>query len=108
MNKEKKIEKAIMSKLRSREWFVMKMHGNEFQAGFPDLFCAHRKYGIRLVEVKLPDMKGSHFTPAQLAKFPQFTAAGVGIWILTSDDDYEINKIFGPPNWYTYLPSFRR
>ena len=108
MRKEAKIQKAIISKLRSKEWFVKATHGNEFQAGFPDLFCANRKYGIRWVEVKLPDMKGSHFTPAQLVYFPQFAAAGVGIWILTSDSDYEINKLFGPPNWYMYLPSMRR
>lgn len=97
------VRDAIVKELRYREWLVKMTHGNQYQSGFPDLFCAHKKYGIRWVEVKLPEMKGSHFTAAQLEWFPQFSAAGVGIWVLTGATDHEIGKLHHPANWTTYL-----
>lgn len=97
------IQEAIKKKLRYLGWFVKQTHGNMFQSGFPDLFCCHSKYGIRWVEVKLPNMKGSRFTGAQLETFPKMCANGAGVWVLTGDDDTEINKLFRPANWHTYL-----
>lgn len=82
-------------------WFVKPTHGNMFQSGFPDLFCAHHLYGTRWIECKNP--KAYKFTPAQLIDFPKFAAAKCGIWVLTNDSDVEINKLFHPPNWHTYL-----
>lgn len=102
-HQEADIQAALVKKLRSLEWFVKPTHGNMYQSGFPDLYCAHRKYGQRWVEVKLPEMKGSRFTAAQLDTFPQLAAAGVGIWILTSHEGVELRKLFGPPNWYMFL-----
>ena len=98
---EAKIQTAITKKLESLSWVVVPTHGNEFQMGLPDLYCAHKRYGTRWVEVKNP--LAYSFTPAQLDLFPQLTAAGVGIWILISDSDWEYNKLFSAPNWYTYL-----
>lgn len=74
-----------------------------FQSGFPDLFAAHSSYGMRWIEVKLPNMKGSKFTEAQLKTFPQMAAHGVGIWILTGATQMELNKLHKPANLGYYL-----
>lgn len=100
--KEEKIRESIIKKLRMLEWYVKIMHGNIFTKGFPDLFCAHYKYGIRLVEVKQPDPEHSTFTAAQIEDFPRMEAAGVGIWILVADTDHEYAKLFQAPNWRQY------
>lgn len=81
------------------------MHGNEYQNGIPDLYAMHAKYGTRWIETKNPD--AYQFTAAQLEKFPLFSACKVGIWILTSDDDKELDKLFGPANWWSFLSVFK-
>jgi hypothetical protein len=98
---ESLIQKAVMAKLRTLGWFCISTHGNEFQMGLPDVYAAHRRYGARWIEIKNPE--GYTFTPAQIDVFPQIAAVGVGIWVLTSDHDVEINKLFGPPNWWAFL-----
>ena len=97
------LQRDVIKFLRFRGWFVKPTHGNDYQSGFPDLFCTHSTYGIRWIEIKLPEMKGSHFTPAQLEEFPKFVANGAGIWILTAPTEREYDKLFKSPNWYTYL-----
>lgn len=79
------------------------VHGSMLQSGFPDLFATHVNYGPRWIEVKLPDMKGSHFTGAQLREFPKFVKAGSPIWILTAATEMEYRKLFKPSNWLEYL-----
>lgn len=98
---EDKIQTAIIKKLRFFEWFVKSTHGNMYQSGFPDLYAAHRRYGPRWIEVKNPE--AFRFTAAQLEIFPMMTAAGVGIWVLTSDHESEFEKLLKPPNWGLYL-----
>lgn len=98
---EAEIVEKIYKKLTLMDWLVKVMHGNVFQAGFPDLFCCNKNYGIRLVEVKNPD--NYSFTPAQLELFPKLQSHGCGVWVLVSDSDSEIKKLFGPANWYWYL-----
>ena len=98
---EDKIVAALTMYLRAREWFVKKTHGNKYQTGFPDLFCAHRRYGIRWIEVKVAEH--GRFTPAQMDTFPQFAAAGVGIWVLTAATEDEYQKLFHPPNWVFFI-----
>jgi len=100
---EERIQDAIIKMLRYKGWFVKKTHGNQFQSGFPDLFASHSTYGPRWIEVKLPDMMGSRFTPAQIEEFPKFQANGSDIWVLTSDGDREYQKLFQRGNWWTYL-----
>ena len=100
---EAKIQNAIVDFLRAREWLVMVTHGNAYQSGFPDLFCCHSKYGQRWVEVKLPNMKGSRFTNAQLEDFPKICSHGSGVWVMTGTSEIEYEKLFKPPNWYQYL-----
>jgi len=97
------IQKQIISFLREREWFVRATHGNQYQSGFPDLFAAKRRYGMRWIEIKYGEQY--KFTDAQLDTFPKFSAAGVGIWILTSEREYM--SLFSSPNWASYLPVCR-
>jgi hypothetical protein len=101
-NPEAVIQKAIIKELRYREWDVMETHGNEFQKGFPDLWCMHRIYGGRWVEVKNP--LAYSFTSAQKTWFPRFESNGIGIWILVSANPSEIQKLWTEKaNWRTYF-----
>lgn len=99
---EAKIQDDLVAFLRTREWHVMETHGNEFQMGFPDLYCIHASHRQRWVEVKNP-LK-YEFTPAQLDNFPIIDRRSSGIWILTAATEEEYKKLFGPPNWYQFLP----
>lgn len=98
---EAKIQEAIIKELRYREWLVKETHGSIYQSGFPDLFAGHRVYGARWIECK--NALAYRFTTAQLEWFPQFSAAHIGIWVLTSAEPHELNKLMGPPNWFQYL-----
>ena len=100
---EKEIQDKIIHKLRLRGWVVFTMFASENLRGFPDLYCTHKRYGYRWVEVKLPGMVGSKFTPAQLEVFPKLIANGTHIWILTSDTDKELDLLFKPMNLSSYL-----
>lgn len=100
---ESNIQDAIIKMLRYKGWLVMPTHGNMYQHGFPDLFCCHTRYSQRWIEVKLPEMKGSKFTPAQLEYFPKICSNGSGVWILTAATEAEYQKLFARPNWYQYL-----
>jgi hypothetical protein len=104
---EKIIQDAIKDFLKIKDWYVMQTHGNMYQSGFPDLFACHSRYGQRWIEVKLPEMKGSKFTPAQLDCFPKLCAHGSGVWVLTAATEAEYAKLFKRPNWWTYLSIFK-
>ena len=95
------IQTAICKKLRQMGWVVMETHGNLYSFGLPDVYATHFDVGGRWIEVKNP-LKYS-FTPAQLKFFPMLSANGTPIWILTSDEDEEIKKLFRPQNWHHYL-----
>lgn len=98
---ERIIQDKIMAMLRSKGWFVIETHGNAYQNGFPDLFASNAKYGQRWIECK--HLGKYEFTAAQLEKFPQFVAAGSGIWIMVDATDAEYDKLMKPCNWWMYL-----
>lgn len=98
---ESKIQDEISKMLRHKGWYVKNLHGSQFQSGMPDLYCTHSKYGPRMVEVKRPNMKGSHFTPAQKEVFPKLIANGTPVWILMGDSDYQYAKLFKPCNFHS-------
>ena len=75
----------------------MSTHGGMFQAGFPDLWITHEKYGGKWVEVKLPEMKGSRFTKAQKECFPKLIQHGTPIWIITRTTEQEYRILFDRP-----------
>lgn len=102
-NPEQRIRDAIRDYLILRGWYVMITHGSLFQAGFPDIWATHFRYGGRWIEVKLPDMKGSSFTPAQMEHFPKLMANGTSIYILTGATDQEYKKLFEPSNFNYYF-----
>lgn len=101
---ESKIQDKLIDFLKVRDWAVFVTHGSMFQSGFPDLYCAHARYGTRWIEVKVAE--SFRFTPAQMDTFPMFAAKGVGIWILTAATEAEYKKLFGPANWHTFLDCF--
>ena len=102
---ESDIQKGIITYLTARHWFVREVHAGARHFGWPDLYCSHKHYGIRWIEVKLPDMKGSKFTKSQLKWFPQMIQGGSYIWILTAANDYNFNLLFNRPtgNFLDYL-----
>ncbi len=104
---EKKLQEQIEAMLRIKGWYVNRTHGNMYQSGFPDIFSCHTRYGQRWVEVKLPDMQGSVFTPSQLEEFPKMCANGSGVWVLTGTSESEYDKLFKPHNWWQYLDTFK-
>ena len=69
--------------LTLRGWFVKKMHGSQYQAGFPDLYITHPEYRARLVEIKTPARGYDPYTPAQLVVFKLLSAHGSPVWTLT-------------------------
>ena len=105
---ESVIVHQLMSLLSLKGWYVLKMHGSLFQAGFPDLYATHKQYRNRLIEVKDPLRKGDVFTAAQHEVFPKLSAFGSPIYVLTAATEHEYSKLFGPENWWQFLPSWTR
>ena len=98
---EAKIQLSIKKFLEERGWYVIVTHGNTYQSGVPDLFVTHKVYGGKWIEVKLPEMKGSRFTRAQMVVFPKLISNGTGIWIMTSVSDYDC--LFGDSILWHYM-----
>ena len=94
------IQKDVIRYLVARGWHVEHTHGNLYQTGFPDLFVAHKKWGTRWIDVKHP--KKYNFTRDQRRKWPIWDSFGIGIWILTTANQDEYDKLFKPPNWKSY------
>lgn len=101
------VQASIVAMLRRKGWYVVRVVGNAYQSGLPDLFACHRVFGMRWIEVKLPGMKGSKFTKAQLEVFPKLNSNGAGVWILTGDTQSEYEKLKRRPNWYQYMKVMR-
>lgn len=94
------IQQAVIKELRYLNWYVKSTHGDAYQAGFPDLFCCHMRYGHRWVECKNP--LAYRFTNAQLENFPVMQAHGSNIWVATTHEGIQ-ELLMGPPNWYQFL-----
>lgn len=97
------IEAKIVLMLEHKGWYVKKMGASAFLSGIPDLFACHKVYGYRWIEVKLPEMKGSKFTPAQLQEFPKLVTHGSQVWILTAATQAEYDKLFKKGNLWVYM-----
>lgn len=97
---EARLQRAGMDKLTLQGWFCKSTHGSLFQAGFPDVYATHSKYGCRWIEFKI--LEHYRFTSAQLENFPKFSANGTGIWICTSISQLP-GLLFKPANWHLYL-----
>lgn len=102
------IKKKLVEHMERLGWYVIVTHGNMFQAGLPDLYCAHKLHGQRWVEVK--HLGSYRFTDDQLRVFPELAKRGVQIWVLATHRDpsaeqiqMEYQKLWKPGNWWTYL-----
>ena len=93
--REQSIQNQIRKRLKEIGWSTRKTHGNKFQAGWPDLYCYHREYGERWLEVKTPT---GRLTKAQRKEFPLWEADGIKIWIAESAEDVP-ELLFEEPNW---------
>lgn len=102
---EAKIQEALESYLKTRDWYVKATHGNQFQYGFPDLYVSHLRFGMKWVEVKNPECFS--FTPAQLKEFPKMSACGTNIWILCGATDKEYERLFKPANWFEWFVAYQ-
>ena len=89
---------SIIKMLENKGWFVKVMHASDLLSGVPDLYACHRIIGPRWIEVKLPKMKGSRFTKAQIRDFPKFLEKKVGIWILTAANEENYKRLLKPSN----------
>lgn len=99
---EAPIKRAIQKFLKERKWLVVVTHGNNFQSGLPDLYCAHPNHGQRWIEVKNP--LAYSFTKAQLFLFPELFKHGVGVWIMVAATQEEYLKVLNePPNFHRFI-----
>lgn len=98
---ERIIQDGIITMLRGKGWAVEETHGNIYQCGFPDLFAAYKQVGQRWIEVKNP--LSWKLTPAQRLWIPQFSAQGVGVWVLTGYSENDYKKLLQPPNWMEFF-----
>ena len=94
---ELQIQRELAQFLKDRGWHVERMLADAYQNGIPDLYCFHKKWGHRWVEVKRPDHYS--FTKAQRRKWPEWEAAGIPIWILTAATQEQYDLLFKQPNW---------
>lgn len=102
---ESTLQSGLIRELLADGWYCRSTHGNAYQSGFPDVFACKRNYGVRWIEVKRPT--GYKFTQAQHRVFKAFSSKNIGIWVLTSKELHERNKLYGPSNWYHYLNTSR-
>lgn len=79
-------------------WVTVKIPGGRFLQGFPDIFATHRKYGIRLIETKVP-VRGK-LSDSQIAMIRKLAAHGTKVYVLHDERDYD--KLFLEPNWLSF------
>ena len=97
------IQNDVIKMLLMKGWYVVRVPGSKLLSGMPDLFATSSKYGQRLIEIKLPNMEGSRFTPAQLDRFPKLAANGSGVWVLTAATEYEYDLLFRAQNYWAFI-----
>lgn len=98
---ERTLQAEITTFLEGRGWRVKPTHGDEYQAGFPDLWLWHPEHDYRWMDTKRK--RGYRFTNAQLRDWYVEDLFGGLIWIMTDASEEEYAKLFEPPNWQSYL-----
>lgn len=102
---EKDEEKDLRRHMEKLGWHVEKTHGSLYQQGWPDLYAMHVAHGQRWIEMKRKS--GGKLELSQVKKFSIWTKFGLGVWVLTGVEEY--NLLFKNPNWHFYLdPQLRR
>lgn len=93
-------QQQVIQYLQIRDWAVKQTEGTILSYGWPDLYAAHKEYGPRWIEMKVP---GGKLRETQIEFITDFERAGVGIWVLVAANPQEYAKLFRPPNWKDYL-----
>lgn len=88
----------LVRAMKQRGWLVKKVTGSAYMEGWPDYFAAHKDHGTRWFEAKRP--KDGKLSRVQVVVFGQFQRAGVDIYILETERDYQL--LFGKANWWKY------
>lgn len=94
-----KVSGPLRKMLESRGWLTIKMHGNKYQSGIPDLYCTHPEHGHKWIETKLAS--GS-LTRSQRAMFKKLTDHGDSVYVIF-DPNTVFEVIFNKPNWWKWL-----
>jgi len=99
---EYSIQQAVIRYLEDRDWMVKVVNAGLYNFGFPDLVACHKNYGIKFIEIKQP-VKNVSFTPAQYKYFPEFCRNGAPIYILTSANEENYQRLFDKSNLWIYM-----
>jgi len=102
---EYKLQQKIIKYLQDRNWFVKVLTGTMYQWGLPDLFACHKKYGIKLIEIKNPEQYS--FTAAQIQEFPKLISNGAPVYVMTAANKENYDRLFGPSNLWLYLTGIK-
>lgn len=98
--RESTIQRRVRDALRSDGWHCEVLSCNAYQKGIPDLYAFKVVRGgdeiHRWIDVKKP--KGSTLTKHQIQKWSAWEKIGLGVWILTGEEDHN-RVLLGPPNW---------
>jgi|GEM_PF-1903689 len=94
---EYKTISALVKFLKIRGWLVQRMSADAFFKGFPDLYCASKKWGERWIQAKLPE--SYTLTQPQVRRWSLWEELRIGVWILTAATQEEYDKLVAPPNW---------
>lgn len=102
---ETMLYKQVREWLEHRGWFVLKLHGSEFQVGLPDVYAFHVKYGCAWIELKMPKRKKDRhggLRASQIRMMKRMQVAGVPVWVITSVEELQL-LYTRRPNFMSYL-----
>jgi len=90
---------AVIKRLLLNNWGYRIVHGSMYQVGFPDLYCYHKLFGARWVELKMP---GNKLRVSQVKFFSDLSRHNIGVWVCS--DPNEIPKLLmNKPNWIVWM-----
>ena len=95
---EQEGQSRLVKELTKRGWYCIKLHGNKYQSGLPDLMCINKYHGIIFIECKKP---GGVLSDVQIAVFNKMSKHGAKIWIL--HDEHDLDCLYKNPNWQSFL-----
>jgi hypothetical protein len=98
LNPETKATKGLKDLMVAHGWSFVKIHGNKYQMGLPDVYAYHIRHGYRWIEVKIAPNFLEH---TQVVRFKDMSRQGIGVWILRGREDYDL--LFRPPNYLQFI-----
>jgi len=95
------IQQDIRKFLELRGWIVRVISAGLHNIGLPDLLGMHKKYGLRLIEVKNP--ASFSFTSAQYKWYPIYCKNGGPVYIMTGANEENYARLFRSSNLWIYM-----